>query len=83
MKMDVLGKTNMKSKVDGLTHIVSDKFFIADLNTKVVSIGRLQDKGLTILIQHGYMNIYHTHKGVIVHTEMTIRMFVLLTSSLP
>jgi hypothetical protein len=50
-RMDMLGKGNVKLKMNGLTHVVSDVFFVPDLKTNLLSIGQLQDKGLTILIQ--------------------------------
>jgi len=82
-RIDVLGKGNVKLKVNGLTHVVSVVFFVPDLKTNLLRIGQLQDKGLTILIQYGYMNIYHPEKELIIHTEMTTnRMFLLLTNSL-
>ena len=81
--MDMLGKGNVKLKVNGLTHVISDVFFVPYLKTNLLSIGQLQDTGLTILIQNRYMNIYHPEKWHIKHTEMTTnRMFMLLTNSL-
>ena len=55
-------KGSVKLKVNGLTHVISDILFVPDLKTNLLSIGQLQDKWLTILIQHVYMNIYHQEK---------------------
>lgn len=82
-RMDVLGKGNVRLKVSGFTHVVSEVFFVPELKNNLLSIGQLQEKGLAILIQHGMLKIYHPEKGLIIQTEMSAnRMFVLLEKSL-
>lgn len=83
-RMTVLGKGNVRLKVNGFTHIVIEVFYVLELKNNLLSIRQLQEKGLTILIQNGSCKIYHPEKGLIIQTEMTAnRMFVLLTMSLP
>jgi len=82
--MDVLGKGNVRLQVSGFTHVVSEVFFVSELKNNLLSIGQLQEKGLTILIQYGMLKIYHPEKGLIIQTKMSAnRMFILLVKSLP
>ncbi|CAL9005605.1 unnamed protein product, partial [Prunus brigantina] len=81
-RMAVLGKGNVRLTVSGFIHVVREVFFVPELNNNLLSIGQLQERGLTILIQHGKLKIYHPEKGLIIQTEMTTnRMFVLLANS--
>lgn len=83
-RMAVFGKGNVRLKVSGLTHVVSDVYYVPELKNNLLSIGQLQERGLTILIHHGKCKIYHPEKGLIIQTEMTTnRMSVLLATSLP
>ncbi|RDY03400.1 hypothetical protein CR513_13018, partial [Mucuna pruriens] len=53
-----------------------------ELQKNLLSMGQLQEKGLSILIQSGKCNIYHPSKGLIAHTNMsTNRMFILFNES--
>lgn len=80
----MLGKGKVRLQVSGFIHIVSEVFFAFELKKNLLSIGQLQEKGLTILIQHGMLKIYHLEKGHIIQTGMTAnRMFVLLAKSMP
>ncbi|PRQ38021.1 putative RNA-directed DNA polymerase [Rosa chinensis] len=80
-RMSVMGKGSIRLKVDGLTQVISDVYFVPELRNNLLSIGQLQEKGLAILIQHGVCKIYHSKKGLIMQTPMTAnRMFVLLAN---
>ena len=84
MRMDVLGKGNVRLQVSDFMHVVSLVFFVHELKNNLLSIGQLQEKGLAILIQHGMLKIYHPEKGLIIHTKMSVnQMFVLLAKSQP
>lgn len=77
-KMNVLGKGNVKLDINGVIHVIQDVFFVPDLKNNLLSIGQLQEKGLTIMFQSGMCSIYHPHKGLILQTNMTSnRMFIL------
>ena len=65
-RMVVLGKGNVKLKVSGFTHVVSEVFFVPELKNNLLSIGQLQERGLTIIIQCGKLKIYHPKKGLII-----------------
>lgn len=84
IRMDVLGKGNVRLQVSDFTHVISEVFFMRELKNNLLSIGQLQEKGLVILIQHGMLKIYHPEKGLIIQTEMSAnRMFILSVKSLP
>lgn len=82
--MSVFGKGNVRLKVSGITHVVSEVYYVPELKNNLLSFGQLQERGLAILIHHEKCKIYHPEKGLIIQTEMTTnRMFVLLATSLP
>nr|DAD39485.1 TPA_asm: hypothetical protein HUJ06_013808 [Nelumbo nucifera] len=70
-KMTVMGKGNIKLKMNGLNHIVTEVFYVPELKNNLLSIGQLQEKGLAILIQHGKCKMSAN------------RMFTLLVASQP
>ena len=44
MRMDVLGKGNVRLQVSSFTHVVSEVFFVPKLKNNLLSIGQLQEK---------------------------------------
>ena len=81
-KMTVMGKGNVRLKVNGLSHVVTEVFFVPDLKNNLLSIRQLQEKGLAILIKHDLCKIYHPTKGLFIQTAMSAnRMFILLAVS--
>jgi hypothetical protein len=81
-KMSVKGKGNVRLLMSGVVHVITYVFYVPDLKNNLLSIGQLQEKGLTIIIQHDKCKIYHPEKGLIIQTEMTSnRMFFLLAMS--
>jgi hypothetical protein len=47
-------------------------------------MGKLQDKGVRILIKHGKCKVFHPTKGLIIQSEMsTNSMFVVLATMIP
>lgn len=81
-KMSVMGKGNIKLEVEGVTHVMTNVFYIPELANNLLSIGQLQEKGLAILIQNGACKIYHPIRGLIFRSQMTAnRMFVLLAKA--
>ncbi|RVW18436.1 Retrovirus-related Pol polyprotein from transposon TNT 1-94 [Vitis vinifera] len=49
--MSVLGKGNVRLKVNEMTQIITGVFYVPELKNNLLSIGQLQEKGLTILFQ--------------------------------
>lgn len=78
-KMAVMGKGNIKFRVNGTSQVISDVFYLPDLKNNLLSIGQLQEHNLGILIQNGECRIYHHERGLIMQTRMSAnRMFILL-----
>lgn len=81
-KMHVTGKGNVKLFLNGVSHVVTEVYYVPELKNNLLSIGQLQEKGLAILIKGGLCKIYHPNKGLIIQTNMSAnRMFILLAQS--
>jgi hypothetical protein len=82
--MAVMGKGNARMKVNGITQVISEVYYIPELKNNLLSMGQLQDKGVTILIQHGKCKVFHPTKGLIIQSKMsTNRMFDALATMIP
>ena len=64
-RMEVVGKENVRMKVNGQILVITEVFFVPDLKTNLLSIGQLQEKNLTILIKADCCSIYHENKGLL------------------
>jgi len=83
-KMAVMGKGNARMKVNGITQVISEVYYIPELKNNLLSMGQLQDKGVTILIQHGKCKVFHPTKGLIIQSKIsTNRMFDALATMIP
>ena len=83
-RMSVLVKGKVRLHINGVSHVITQVFFVPELKNNLLSIGQLQEKGLAILIQGGRCRIYHPEKGIIIQTTMTAnRMFIVLAKSQP
>ncbi|PRQ42077.1 putative RNA-directed DNA polymerase [Rosa chinensis] len=83
-KMAVMGKGNVRLQANGVTQVFTDVYYIPELKNNLLSIGQLQEKGVTILIRNGMCQIYHPRKGLIMQTKMSAnRMFVIRANMLP
>lgn len=74
-RITVLGKGNVRLKVNNDIHVVIEVFYVPKLKNSLLSIGQLQERGLAILIQHGRCKIYHRGKdssdaNIVHHTAM-------------
>ena len=82
--MVVLGKCNIRLQVNGITHIITRVFYVPELKNNLLSIGQLQEKRLTILLQNGKYKVFHLERGLITETKMSSnRMFILHAISQP
>lgn len=82
--MLVLGKGNVRFEVNGIAHVITEVFYVPELKNNLLSIGQLQEKGLTVLFKHGKCQIFHPERGFIMDSKMSSnRMFVLRAMSLP
>ena len=79
MKMEVVGKGNVKLVLNNKAYIITDLYYVPELKNNLISLGQLQEKKVTIIIQHGACKIYHEEKGLITESRMSVnRMFVLI-----
>ncbi|KAJ8645925.1 hypothetical protein MRB53_007673 [Persea americana] len=62
--MDVMGKGSVQLLVNGVNHVVAEVYYIPELRNNLLSIGQLQERGLSILIKGGMCKIFHPEKGV-------------------
>nr|KYP53714.1 Copia protein [Cajanus cajan] len=77
-------KANIRLKIDGIISIISGVFYVPELKNNLLSLGQLQEKGLSILFQQGQCKIYHPDKGLIMKANMSAnRMFIMHAISLP
>ncbi|CAJ2629918.1 unnamed protein product [Trifolium pratense] len=76
-RMEVKGKGNLRLCINGITQIITNVYYIPGLKNNLLSIGQLQQKGLTIIFKHDYCKVYHEERGLIMSTKMTAnRMYV-------
>ena len=89
--MVVTGKGNVQVQVNEIILIIIGVFYVPELKNNLLSIGKLQAKGLTILsigklqangltilFQNGMCKVFHPERGLIMETKMSSnRMFVL------
>ncbi|KAA8536912.1 hypothetical protein F0562_029390 [Nyssa sinensis] len=77
--LTVQGKGNVQMEINGIVQVIIEVFFVPELKNDLLSIGQLQEKGLSVLMQHRTCKIYHLGKGIIMETEMACnRMFAVL-----
>ena len=77
LSMVVIGKGNVRLKVNGIAQIIIGVFYVLELKNNLLSIGQLQEKGLTILFQSGKCKVFHPERGLIMDTKMSSnRMFI-------
>lgn len=59
MRMAVVAKGSIRVKLNGMTQVISDVYYIPELKNNLLSIGQLQEKGLAILIKDGTCKVFH------------------------
>lgn len=78
-RIAVAGKGTVRMKVNGITQVISNVYYIPDLKGNLLSLGQLQEKGLAILIQNDTCKVHHPTLGVIMHSDTSgNRMFPVL-----
>ena len=79
--LNVVARGNIQVQINGVTHVISNVYYVPELKTNLLSLGQLQEKGLAILIQNGTCKIFHPDRGLIIHTNMRgNRMFYVTVS---
>ncbi|RDX74343.1 hypothetical protein CR513_45924, partial [Mucuna pruriens] len=81
-RMTVVGTGSVKLVFNDTAFLIQNVYYVPKLHKNLLSMGQLQEKGLSILIRNGKCNIYHLSKGLIAHTNMsTNHMFILFNES--
>ena len=77
-KMQVEGRGNLRLQINGATQVISSVYYIPGLRNNLLRVGKLQQKGLRIIIEDDECEIWHKQQQrVIMHSTMTAnRMFV-------
>ncbi|GAA0173161.1 transmembrane signal receptor [Lithospermum erythrorhizon] len=79
-KLTVIGKGIVKIKLNNVTYSIGDVYFVPELKTNLLSVGQLQEKGLSIVFKNGKCCVFHPTRGEIVQTNMKAnRMFMLIS----
>lgn len=83
MRMHVIGKGIVRIQVDGITQMISDVYYVPEFKNNLLSIGKLQEKSLAILIRDGVCKVFHSEKGLIMKTNMSGNIMFYLLASIP
>lgn len=58
-RLEVVGKGNVKLVLNNTTYTVSDVYYIPELKNNLLSLGQMQEKDVTIIIQKGVCKMFH------------------------
>lgn len=58
------GKGSVKLHLNGATYVLNDVYYVPDLKNNLLSIGQLQQKGISFLFQLDVCKVYHQGKGL-------------------
>ena len=68
----------MRLVLNNVVYTISDVYYIPELRNNLLSLGQLQEKELTIIIQKGVCKIFHEERGLMAVSKMSSnRMFML------
>jgi len=65
----VTAKGSVRVEINGTSHVISDVYYVPELKTNLLSLGQLQEKGLSILIQNGMCKVFHSKRGLILRDQ--------------
>ncbi|XP_076907395.1 uncharacterized protein LOC143563820 [Bidens hawaiensis] len=63
IRMNVRGKGSVKLSLNRTKFVITDVYYIPDLKNCLLSIGQLQQNGLSFLFQSNYCKVYHPEMG--------------------
>lgn len=58
-KLQVRGKSSVRIKYGEISFLLTEIYFVPKLKNNLLSLGQLQEKGLTIVISKGTCKIFH------------------------
>ena len=78
-RLEVVGKGNVKLVLSGAAYTIRDVYYIPELKNNLLSLGQLQEKDVTIIIQRGVCKMFHEERGLIAESKMSRnRMFMII-----
>jgi len=80
--MTVAAGGNIRVCIDGISHTITDVYYVSELKTNLLNLGQLQEKGLAVLIQNDTCKIFHPDHGLLLHTSMKGNRMFYLTSTM-
>jgi len=78
----VMGKGNIRIVVSGVTHMISHVYYVPELINNLLSLGQLQEKGLSIHIQNNKCIVVHPERGQIMEVNMSSNRMFMLTATM-
>nr|GEX59620.1 hypothetical protein [Tanacetum cinerariifolium] len=80
--LEVKGKGDVRLTVNGITQVITNVYYVPLLTSNLISVGQLQEKSLTFVIQGGAFMVFHPKKGLIITSNMTKNMMFPVNVSL-
>ncbi|GAA0178511.1 hypothetical protein LIER_42172 [Lithospermum erythrorhizon] len=79
-KMIVEGKGTVQITLNEVTYGVGNVYFVLALKNNLLSVGQLQEKGLSVVFKGDICTLYHPMRGKMAQTKMRAnRMFTLIS----
>ncbi|GAA0171473.1 hypothetical protein LIER_25494 [Lithospermum erythrorhizon] len=79
-RLNVARKGVVKLMLKGISYAIGEVYYVPDLKNNLLSVGQLQEKGLSVTFKNGKCNIQHPRRGEIVEADMSLnRMFVVFS----
>ena len=77
-RMAVKRKGSIKLKIEGITQVITDVFYIPELKNNLLSIDQLQQRNLTIVFKQDMCKVFHNERCLLMSSKMsTNRMFAI------
>ncbi|PNX99782.1 copia-type polyprotein [Trifolium pratense] len=81
-KMTVMGRGNVKLNMDGKIHVITNVYYLPGLSNNLLSVGQLQQRGLTTVFKNNMCQLFHEEKGLILTTKMTFNKMYIVKASM-
>ncbi|GKE89255.1 hypothetical protein Tco_1566730 [Tanacetum coccineum] len=69
-RLEVKRKGDVRLTVNGITHVITNVYYVPLLTSNIISVGQLQEKSLNFVIQGGVCMVFHPQKGLIITSNM-------------
>ncbi|KAL4567103.1 hypothetical protein LXL04_022677 [Taraxacum kok-saghyz] len=81
-KLEVKGRGDIRIGVNDMIQVITNVYYVPSLTSNLMSVGQLQEKALTFVIQGNVCRVFHPQKGLIISSNMTKnRMFPVYVST--